>query len=349
MKGSWQSWQSINSIPFKPRDFLSLNPMKKTSFLSILGFALLFFPTANAQAQTKTSGYVPNSENIEVALNLLASDSLQGRKTGTPGIEKAAEYIETTFEKFGIKPYFETYRDSFQAKGVSAFNMVGYLEGSDPELKDQLVILGAHYDHVGIVNPISGDSIANGANDNAAGTVAVMELAKHFASKKPKRSIVFALFSAEEMGLLGSEHLAKKLKRKKANIYVMLNFEMIGVPLNGKSYMAYLTGYHKSNFAEKFNQYSGKEVFGFFEKAKEFRLFRRSDNYPFFKSFGIPAQTLCTFDFTNYPYYHHVEDEAKLMDVEHMENLILSLIPGIEKLVNTPEREIKMKSEQDGN
>lgn len=314
--------------------------MKKiVLLLSVI--ALFIFPSTKTTAQAKISNYEITSENIQNALNLLASDSLQGRKTGTQGIEKAAEYIESVFEKFGIQPYFETYRDHFQAKdSISAFNIVGYIEGSDPKLKDQLVILGAHYDHVGIVAPIAGDSIANGANDNAAGTIAILEIAKYFTSKKPKRSIVFALFSAEELGLLGSKHLAKKLKEQQADIYTMLNFEMIGVPLENKPYMAYLTGYNTSNFAEKFNEYAGKKVFGFLPQAKKYKLFFRSDNYPFFETFGIPAQTLCTFDFTNYPYYHHVEDEAELMDVEHMENLILSILPGIEKMANTEGKEI---------
>ena len=326
--------------------FISLNPMKKTTSSFIFVLALLVFPFAKTNAQTKTDDYKISSKNIQNALNLLASDSLQGRKTGTPGIEKAAEYIEGVFEKFGIQPYFETYRDHFQAKdSIAAFNLVGYIEGSDPELKNELVILGAHYDHVGIIAPVSGDSIANGANDNAAGTVAILEIAKHFASKKPKRSIVFALFSAEEMGLLGSKHLAEKLKQQQTDIYTMLNFEMIGVPLENKPYLAYLTGYEKSNFANKFNEYSGKEVFGFLPQAKKHQLFFRSDNYPFFETFGIPAQTLCTFDFTNYEYYHHVEDEAELMDVEHMKNLIFAVVPGIEKMLNTDEKEIVMNQQ----
>ncbi len=320
--------------------------MKKTVLSSIFLLVLLIFPATKTIAQTNIASYEITSENIQNALKLLASDSLQGRKTGSPGIEKAAEYIEGIFKKFDIQPFFETYRDNFQVKdSIAAFNIVGFIEGSDPNLKDQLVILGAHYDHIGIIDPIAGDSIANGANDNAAGTVSILEIAKHFATEKPKRSIVFALFSGEEMGLLGSKHLAEKLKQQQADIYVMLNFEMIGVPLKNKPYMAYLTGYNKSNFATKFNEYAEKEVFGFLPEAKKYHLFFRSDNYPFFEIFGIPAQTLSTFDFTNYPYYHHVEDEVELMDMEHMKNLILSVIPGIEKMANTVEKEIIMSDQ----
>ncbi len=284
-------------------------------------------------------------ESIKESLNYLSSDELQGRKFGTEGIEKAANYIQKQFKKADLKPYFSTYRDSFTHNGKTGYNMVGFKEGNDPQLKNEIIVLGAHYDHIGIVpesKQVNGDSIANGANDNAAGTVSILELAKQFSTKETKRSLMFVLFSAEEEGLIGSKHLAERLAKEKASIYVMLNFEMIGVPLENTSYSAYLTGFEESNLAEKFNEYADAEVFGFFEKAKEFQLFKRSDNYPFYQEMKVPAQTLCTFDFSNYPYYHHVDDEAKLMDVSHMKNLIDKVIPGIEGMANSTEKEIQL-------
>ena len=126
----------------------------------------------------------------------------------------------------------------------------------------------------------------------------------------------------------------------------MLNFEMIGVPLENQTYSAYVTGFEESNLAEKFNQYAEKEVFGFFEKAKEFQLFKRSDNYAFYQEMNIPAQTLCTFDFSNYPYYHHVDDESELMNVSHMKTLLEDIIPGIEGMANSAEKEIQLNDKQ---
>ncbi|GAL62396.1 M20/M25/M40 family metallo-hydrolase [Algibacter lectus] len=109
--------------------------------------------------------------------------------------------------------------------------MVGYIEGNDPGLKDEFVILGAHYDHIGTAKEVNGDVIANGANDDASGTVAVMEWAKYFSQTKTnKRSVLFTLYAAEEMGLKGSGHLAERLKSDSLNVYTMINFEMIGVP-----------------------------------------------------------------------------------------------------------------------
>ena len=283
-----------------------------------------------------------NAEKVASIMNFLASDELQGRDTGSEGIEKAAEFIEESFSKNNVKPYFETYRDDLSNYDAPAFNVVGVVEGSDPKLKNEFVIIGAHYDHIGLIAEENGDAIANGANDNATGTTTVMELARYFGkSRTNKRSIIFALFSAEEKGLLGSKHLAQKLKEENLNLYAMLNYEMVGVPLVGKDYLAYLTGYEESNMAKVANSYAEQTYAGFLPKAKEFNLFKRSDNYPFHEAFGVPSQTFSTFDFTNFNHYHKVGDELSEMDFSHMANLINKSIPVVESIVNASTKEIK--------
>lgn len=284
-----------------------------------------------------------SSATLEELVTVLASDDLSGRNTGSPGIAEAATYIEKKFITMGVLPYFESYRDEFLAKGNDAFNVIGFIEGNDPELKNEIVILGAHYDHIGKGRTVNGDSIANGANDNAAGTSAVMAIAEYFSkTKSNKRSLMFALFSAEEMGLLGSKHLATRLKNEGLNLYTMLNFEMIGVPMKDKDYDMYLSGYELSNMGEKLNEYVGFKLIGLLPKAKEFSLFKRSDNYPFYKEFKLPCQTVSTFDFTNYEYYHHVDDEVEFMDFNHMAELVNKVIPAIEKMTSTTDKEIVM-------
>lgn len=314
--------------------------MKKILFTALL---TTFVACGQTQTSTtKTESPEITTANIKKSLNYLASDKLKGRKIGSEGIEKAAQYIEKAFKEAGLKPYYKTYRDSFEYKNKTGYNLIAYKEGSDPKLKNQIVMLGAHYDHIGILPPVDGDSIANGADDNAAGTTSILELAKYFSHKKLKRSVLFVLFSGEEEGLIGSTHLAKRMHEENVPLYVMLNFEMVGVPLQNTDYTAYLTGYHKSNLAEKFNEYAGKNVFGFFDKSQAYNLFKRSDNYAFYKELGIPAQTLSTFDFSNYNYYHKVGDEVHRLDIPSMKTLILECIPGIEGVANSQEEEIKM-------
>lgn len=285
-------------------------------------------------------------KDVKSSLEYLASDALEGRNTGSKGIEKAAVFIENFFKKNNIKPYFKTYRDSFNVKKIIGYNVVGYIEGNDPDLKNEFVILGAHYDHIGTAKEVNGDIIANGANDDASGTVAVLEWAKHFSkTKNNKRSILFTLYSAEEMGLKGSTHLAKRLKKDNLDLYTMINFEMIGVPRAETEIMAYMTGYEKSNLAKQLNIYGGSEMIGFFPKAKSFNLFQRSDNYPFYEAFRVPAHAISTFDFTNFEYYHHVADEVSEMDFNHMTSFINKMIPALEGMINMPNKDIKMNNE----
>ncbi|MGS2737639.1 M20/M25/M40 family metallo-hydrolase [Sinomicrobium sp. M5D2P17] len=300
----------------------------------------------NAQAVEAVAAFRVNAADVQGTLEFLASDELEGRDSGSPGIEKAAQYIEKVFADHQVKPYFTSYRDTLDNFKEPAFNIVGYVEGNDPGLKEEFIIIGAHYDHIGIQEQGEGDDvIANGANDNASGTTGVLELAKYFGdSRVNKRSLLFVLFSAEEKGLLGSRHLARKLRTEKLNLYTMVNLEMIGVPMTA-DYTAYITGYEDTNMAEKMNAYAGKNLIGFLPKAKDFQLFKRSDNYPFFLEFRVPSQTVCTFDFTNFEHYHKVGDEVELMDIDHMTSFISEMIPVMEKMANTGTKEIEFTNE----
>ena len=294
-----------------------------------------------AEKNVKKPVAVVAISDIQKAMEYLASDELEGRETGSEGIEKAAVYIENYFKQNNIKPYFETYRDSFNLKKITGYNIVGVIEGNDPKLKNEFVILGGHYDHIGFGKAVNGDTIANGANDDASGTIAAMEFGKYFAkSKTNKRSILITLYSAEEMGLKGSAHLAERLKDEGLNAYTMLNFEMIGVPRAANEPMSYMSGYERSNFAETLNRYAGEEVVAFFPKAKSFGLFRRSDNFPFFKALKMPAHAISTFDFSNFDYYHHVDDEADKMNYEHMASFMNKMIPALEGMINAPTKEV---------
>jgi hypothetical protein len=288
-----------------------------------------------------------SSDEVGAMVSVLASDDLSGRETGTQGIAEAATYIEKQLESFGVKPYYDTYRDHFKVKELDAYNLVGYLEGSDPELKNEFVLIGAHYDHIGLrAKPVENDSIANGANDNASGTATVLAMAKYFgAMKNNKRSIVFALFSAEEMGLLGSKHLAERLVNEKLNLYTMVNFEMLGVPFPDRDYQVFATGYDLSNMADVLNKHAGNKLVGKSDEAVKYSLFKRSDNYPFYQQFKIAAQTISSCDLTNFDFYHHVDDEADIMDYNHMARIINNLFPAMEGMINAPTQEIKMNNE----
>ncbi|MCV9931380.1 M20/M25/M40 family metallo-hydrolase [Flavobacterium sp. LS1R47] len=324
--------------------------MKKL-FLLIL-FPFIFFGCkTNTQITTDATqsslklaiDYKVKEDEVSSTLKYLSSDELEGRETGTKGIEKAAVYLEDFFKTNKVKPYFSSYRDTLSTFKTPAYNIVGYLEGTDPTLKNEFIILSAHYDHIGIDKKgLNGDFINNGANDDASGVVAVAEIAKYFSQTKlNKRSVLFVFFAGEEKGLLGSKHLAKKLKSKNFNLYAQLNIEMIGVPMK-RDFLAYITGFDKTNMATKINEYTGDKTIGFLPKEAEYQLFFRSDNYPFFEAFGVPCQSISTFDFENFEFYHHVSDEFKVMDVPHMTSFIQELLPAVTHMASSPTKEILM-------
>lgn len=284
-----------------------------------------------------------DARHIQKTIDYLASDALLGRDTGSEGIEMAADFLEEALKSYGVTPFFNSYRDTLSTVDVSAFNIVGYIPGADDRLEDGFIVLGAHYDHIGITKAVEDDSIANGANDNASGTAMLLELARNLAVKKPKRGILIAFFSAEERGLLGSVHLAKKLKDNGDTPFAMLNFEMVGVPMKNTPYQLYLTGYEMSNLADLSNQFGGEGLIGLLPQAQEYNLFERSDNYAFYKEFGVPSHTYSTFDFTNYAFYHQPGDEANKMNVTHMTSLVTQMIPVIMGVSNMPEDQLKVK------
>lgn len=318
--------------------------MKKHIFFSLL--ALGCITAVSAQKNKKpVAPYKVEEKSVAATLKFLSSDELKGRMSGSEGLEKAAVYLEDVFVKNGIKPYFATFKDTLTNydKAIT-YNVVGYLEGTDPVLKKEFVVLGAHYDHIGVEkNPTSTDSIFNGANDDASGTTAVAEMANYFGKmKNNKRSILFCFFSGEEEGLLGSQSLAAKLKAKNFNLYTMLEFEMVGVPMK-RDIMAYVTGWGTSNMGDKMNEYAGKKLVGYLDVEMKYQLFRRSDNYSFYNEFHKPSQTICTFDFENFEYYHHLKDEYENMDITAMTNFIQQMVPVIDKMVNAPAGDIVTK------
>jgi hypothetical protein len=179
-------------------------------FVFIL-IALNFFackPPKHIQVAKSIDTVISKPELTDI-IDTLSNDYFQGRGTGSEGINKAAIYIENYLKDCRIKPYFANYRDSFEIYNMQAFNVIGKIEGNDSILKNEYIIISAHYDHEGKISG-SPDSVYNGANDNASGVSAILNIAKIISSeRKNKRSIIVALFAGEELGLTGSQHFAE--------------------------------------------------------------------------------------------------------------------------------------------
>ncbi len=211
------------------------------------------------------------------------------------------------------------------------WNAVGILRGSDPKLRDSAVLLSAHLDHLGISQPVKGDDIYNGADDDASGTTAVLELARVLGrGPRPRRTVIFALFGSEETGGQGSaffrEHPPVPLKQ----IAVNLEFEMLGRADSAvRSDTVWLTGWERSNLGPRLAARGAKLVA---DPHPSENFFARSDNYVLAKK-GVVAQTISSYGLHND--YHQPSDDVAHIDFKHMDAAIGSLLLPIRWLVNS--------------
>ena len=302
--------------------------MKKISFIALLASLLIGCKTENIRLDEVREAI--SLEETKTILFTLASDDMKGRDSKSGGYAKAASFVEDYFQKHNIQPFYPAYRDSLMTDSLWSYNVVGSIGKYDPNKKT--VLIGAHLDHIGIKEQ-EGDSIYNGANDNATGSTAVLQIARFLSQKEWKQNVVVALFADEEKGLKGAYHLAERMKKEQVDLAYMVNFEMLGITLTTGANQVYMTGYNLSDMADKMNAFSPNFV-QFLPQAKEYNLFRRSDNYAFYEAFGVPAQTLSTFDFKNYGHYHKAGDEAEKMEVDNMNTVIGTAAYTIAKLLD---------------
>ena len=277
---------------------------------------------------------------IKKHITVLSSDEMEGRKAGTQGIEKAARYIENEFKKIGLNKFDElsTYRQEFNEKGLALFNVIGILEGNSK--KDEFIVISAHYDHLGINKNGNGDVIYNGANDNASGVAAVLALAKYFSKMKVnERSIIFVAFTAEEMGLIGSNYFGKKINPKK--IVAGINIEMIGKQSQFGPKTAWITGYNKSTFGEIIQKnLEGSDYKVYPDPYLNFNLFFRSDNASLAR-LGVPAHTFSTSPMDKDLDYHKVTDEVNTLEIYTIAETNKAIAKGTSSIINgtdTPSR-----------
>lgn len=414
-----------------------------------LGLALIVSTTAASAQQLEK---VINIKEVTRIESILAADDMEGRRTFTPGIDRAAAFIAEEFKKAGLKPvsgnsFLQSFsmvrpdirninaslngnalaeeniillsvdkkidiklpgsykiiniakEDDFRAKGLplltsaepvivavdpahtSIFkrlknykqdrmsdaanvvfmltsdpintlsvsaennteekplaNVVGILPGKSKP--DEYVIFSGHYDHLGIGKAVNGDSIYNGANDDAAGTTAVMMLAQYFAKQKNnERSIVFAAFTAEEVGGYGSQYFSRQFNPDQ--VMAMFNIEMIGTDSKWGKNSAYITGYEKTDMGKILAKNLEGTDFTFHpDPYPDQDLFYRSDNATLAR-LGVPAHTISTSKMDSEKHYHTVEDELATLDLENMTRIIRAIALSSRSIIagkDTPSR-----------
>jgi hypothetical protein len=285
-------------------------------------------------------------------LSVLAADSLRGRATATPGAAKAARLIAEAMHEMGLRPagdsgFYQrvplfrtgsglTLGDSVRGAEFTAVNVVGILPGADSTLHSEAVIVGAHYDHLGVGTPVSGDSIYNGADDDASGVIATLAIARAMAAgPPPRRTLIFLLTTGEELGLLGTTwyvaHPVVPLDRTVADLQI----EMIGRPdpLVGGAGLSWLTGYERSTMGDLIKQ-AGLPIAP--DPRPIQRFFERSDNIAFAR-LGIPAHTLSSFGM--HSDYHAPSDDVAKIDFPHMARVVEAGAKLVRLLADGPKPE----------
>ncbi|MCX2432263.1 M20/M25/M40 family metallo-hydrolase [Pedobacter sp. GR22-10] len=434
--------------------------MKKIFFLTLAGLASL---QLNAQNIDK----IITREYTDHLIKTLSSDEMQGRETFTPGIDKAATFIESEFKKIGLQPLtgeknfrqtfykyqvanvsktikidgkeiapenlmvtgittesvtldksnttvvkldpekpfvaqframlntnknqivlidskfadlFNRYRDHFSKpttvdeKDIKAttsvvqvfvlgkdaatdfsatfkskvtqmplFNVAGVIPGKSKA--KELVVFSGHYDHLGVLKTVDGDSIANGADDDASGTTAMIALAKYYKTQKNnERTLIFVAFTAEEIGGFGARYFSEKLNPD--DVVAMFNIEMIGKDSKFGKNTAFITGYDKSDFGKILQKNLAGTEFTFHpDPYTEQNLFYRSDNATL-AALGVPAHTISTDQIDVDKFYHTVKDEYSTLDVENILSTIKAIAKSATSIVNgidTPTRIPKLK------
>ncbi|WP_375582395.1 M28 family peptidase [Cyclobacterium xiamenense] len=231
---------------------------------------------------------------------------------------------------------------------ISGKNVVAYIEGTDETLRDEFLMLSAHYDHVGIGAPnAAGDSIYNGARDNAVGTAALIQAAQYFGIHPPKRSILLCAWTAEEKGLLGSSYFADHPPVELSDIVYNLNIDNAGY---NDTTLVTVIGLGRST-ADRHLQEAAK-TFGLeaiADPAPEQGLYDRSDNVNFAKK-GIPAPTFSlgftAFDAEIAKHYHQASDQIDNFDLDYALKYWKSYILSAELIANDPDKPLWKKGDK---
>jgi hypothetical protein len=288
---------------------------------------------------------IVSQASVRKYMEALASDEMRGRGSATADELAAAKYIATQLKLVKVDPagddggYLQTAKfmrrsragpDTPQAAAATTY-VIGILRGSDSTLGKEAVLLSAHLDHLGIGREVNGDKIYNGADDDASGVTAVLELAEALAAgPRPKRTVVFALFGSEEIGGYGARYFQEHPPVPLESFVANLEFEMIGRPDKAvAAHKLWLTGYERSNLGAELAAHGARLVA---DPHPDQHFFQRSDNYVLARR-GIIAHTVSSYGLHND--YHQPSDDLAHIDFAHMTEAIASMVEPVKWLVNS--------------
>ena len=332
---------NADAINIEPSDIIVVTTDSIVKFNETSGYAKIII--SNPENLLARAGEIlKEKKNIVVFVNRFFSKDfykLKRFKRDGPKTNYSVVFILKDAE-----PAVYNFEIRHKVTEMKLTNVVGILPGKDK--KDEMVIFSAHYDHLGIGKTnAAGDSIYNGANDDAAGTTGVIMLANYFSKlKNNNRTLVFVAFTAEEIGGFGSQYFSKQINTDKT--VAMFNLEMIGTESKQGKNNAYITGFDRSDLGKILQKNLEGSKFSF--EADPYpaqNLFYRSDNATL-ASLGVPAHTISTSKMDIEPNYHKQSDEVSTLDMENMAEVIKAIALSSKTIISgkdTPTRVEKMK------
>lgn len=299
------------------------------------------FIKPGASLQTEARQFIRAGKNLLVLVNKSFANSFGNLARLRSSMFKTDKHVVFVLTDTDPSVYEISMEQEVTEHPLS--NVVGVIPGKSK--KDEFVIFSGHYDHIGVGKPVNGDSIYNGANDDAAGVTAVIMLARYYKSLgNNERTLVFTAFTAEEVGGFGSQYFSRQFDP--AKVMAMFNIEMIGTESKWGKNSAFITGYEKTDMGTIMQK--NLEGTGFVFHPDPYpnqQLFYRSDNATLAR-LGVPAHTISTAKMENELHYHKVSDEVSTLDLDNMTEIIKSIALSARGIVAGKETPARVKVEE---
>jgi Zn-dependent M28 family amino/carboxypeptidase len=326
---------SFENMPLESKDVIVITSKAELAINEKSGFEIVSIK-AGANIFSEASKFIQAGKNYLVVVDTSFAKNfsrLTGFKSQLFKSENSVVFVLSTQQPkvFSISAKHEVTEQKLS-------NVIGVIPGKSK--KNEYVIFSGHYDHLGIGKAVNNDSIYNGANDDAAGTTAMIMLSKYFKEKKDnERTLIFVAFTAEEIGGFGAQYCSRQFNAQ--DVKAMFNIEMIGTESKWGKNSAYITGYEKTDMGKILQENLNGTGFTFYpDPYTDQNLFYRSDNATLAR-LGVPAHTISTSKMDNEPNYHKVSDEIGTLDMDNMAMIIKAIAlssKGIISGKDTPSR-----------
>jgi len=337
---------SINGTVVSPDSILAMSSVASFNWSNNSDVQVVKLDAAK-NFRTEFQGYMKTGKKMLILVDPKFAgtfSAIKGRfKRGITQFKKAEEQdLVFVLGRFDDVKSFEV-NYTGKSEELPLFNIAGMIRGKTKP--NEYVVFSGHYDHLGIITPVKGDSIANGADDDASGTTAVITLARYYKKlHNNARTLIFVAFTAEEIGEYGSQYFAKTVDPDK--VMAMFNIEMIGKASKFGENSAFITGFERSDFGTILQKNLQGTAFKFYpDPYPQQNLFYRSDNASL-AEVGVPAHTISTDQIDIDKLYHTVGDEFSTLDVSNITATIRAIALSSRTIVSgkdTPKRVPKLE------